>query len=186
MLLRKFLATVVVLLGLVACSGDQTGVSSTAPDGVIRSYQLADMTFAATPDLEVSEEEGFYPWADVVWRGDRRGDRLQQIGAMFETAFARNKQVQRGNQRVVVDVQLVRFHGVTNKTRYTVGGVYNIIFLMTVRDAASGAVIEPVRRVTANLDAPGGSEAVRLEQSGQTQKVRVVDFLTRVLRDELS
>lgn len=183
---RKLLVGLVMFVGLVACSGGQTGISSAAPEGITRSYQLADLSFSAPADLEVSESNGYYPFADVVWRGDRRGPRIPQIAAMFETAFARNAQTLRGSQRVVVAVQLERFHGVTDRTRYSVGGVYNIIFLMTVRDAASGAVIEPTRRVVANLDAPGGSTAVDLEQSGQTQKVRVVDFLTQVLRRELS
>ncbi len=183
---KRLLVALVMLVGLVACAGGQTGVRSTAPEGVQRSYQLADMRFSASPELKVSEATGYYPIADVVWRGDPWGERIPQIAAMFETAVARNKPALRGSQPVVIDVQLVRFHGVTDRTRYSVGGVYNIIFLMTVRDAGSGVVIEPVRRVVANLDAPGGSQAVVLEQSGQTQKVRVTDFLTQVLRRELS
>lgn len=185
MSIKRFLWIWLMLIGLAGCGG-QTGVRSSAPDGVARSYMLTDLVFSTPADLSVSEAEGYYPLADVVWRGDPRGPRVQQIGAMFETAFARNRQVLRGARPVIVDVQLRRFHGVTNTTRYSVGGVYNIIFNMTVRDATTGAVIEPPRRVVANLDAPGGSAAVRLEQNGQTQKVRVVDFLTAVLRGELT
>jgi len=186
MLVKKLLTLCVVLIGLAACSGGQTSVRSTAPDGVTRSYSLADLSFVASSDLTVSESEGYYPFADVVWRGDRLGPRIPQIGAMFETAFARNQSVLRGTQPVVVNIQLIRFHGVTDRTRFSVGGVYNIVFDMTVRDARTGAVIEPTRRVAANLDAPGGGAASRLEQEGQTQKVRVTDFLTSVLRAELS
>lgn len=184
MILRLF-ALCLALVTLTACSVQQTSVRSSGPTDVQRSYSLAGNTFSTVPGLDVSEAEGYYPFADVVWRGDPRGDRIAQIAAMFETAFDRNRSVLDGNQPVVVDIQLVRFHGVTNQTRYTVGGVYNIVFNMTVRDARTGAVIEPARRVAANLDAPGGVVAVRLEESGQTQKVRVVDFLTGVLRGEL-
>lgn len=37
------------------------------------------MTFAASSDLSVSESNSYYPNADVVWRGDPIGDRIQQI-----------------------------------------------------------------------------------------------------------
>ena len=185
MLLKRLVGLCVVLLALASCGAGAVGVARSAPDGIVRSYVVTDFNFSGAPGLAVSEDEGFYPLTDVVWRGDPPGDRVAQIGAMFETAIARNATVLRGTRRVVVDVQLQRFHGVTDRTRYSVGGIYNIIFLITVRDAATGAVIEPTRRVVANLNAPGGAEASRLERSGQTQKVRVTDFLTSVMRREL-
>ncbi len=185
MLMRRLLSVFLFLVTLTACAAGPIGVARSAPEGIVRSYTIADFRFSAASDLSVSENEGYYPLADVVWRGDPRGPRIPQIAAMFETAMERNKPVLRGRQPVAVDVQLVRFHGVTDRTRFSVGGVYNIVFLMTVRDAATGQVIEPTRRVVANLDAPGGAQAARLEVSGQTQKVRVTDFLTAVLRREL-
>ena len=87
---------------------------------------------------------------------------------------------------MIVDFQLVRFHGVTERTRFSVGGVYNIEFMMSVRNAVTGELIEAPRRVNTNLSAPGGIAALMLEQKGQTEKVRVTDFLTQVIRDELS
>ncbi|MEO0931506.1 MAG: DUF6778 family protein [Pseudomonadota bacterium] len=183
---RNFLIILVAIAGLGACSSGGTFVPSSVSDSVSRTYALADFTFAAPSDLTVSENEGYYPWADVVWRGDPRGARVPQIAAMFDTAAARSKTALNGDVPVAVRVTLVRFHGVTDRTRYSVGGNYNIVFDMTVSDARSGTVIEPTRRITANLDAPGGTRAVALEQSGQTQKVRVTDFLTSVLLAELS
>jgi hypothetical protein len=150
-----------------------------------RSYDIEGFQFQATPGLSVSEDESFYPGADIVWRGDPTGPRIAQIEAMFKTAVARNQPVMAGNVPITVTVNLVRFHGVTKRTRYTVGGVYNIIFDLAVINARTGEVIEPPRRVVADLDAPGGATAVQLEDSGQTEKVRVVDFLTAVLRRQL-
>ncbi len=150
-----------------------------------RSYDLRGFTFQAQPDLIISEREAYYPPSDVVWRGDPLGPRITQIGDMFQEAADRNRSFLRGHVPVVVGVTLVRFHGVTNRTRYSIGGVYNVIFDMTVRNADTGEVIEPTRRIVGNLDAPGGERAVRLEESGQTQKVRVVDFLTGLLRAQL-
>lgn len=169
---------------LAGCSGGFGQKSDPRPN-VARSYDLRGFSFAARQGLTVSEQENYYPSGDVVWRGDPLGPRIAQIGAMFTTAANRNKPVLNGSQPINLSVSLVRFHGVTNRTRYSVGGVYNIIFDMQVTDARSGAVLEPTRRVVGNLDAPGGAEAVRLEESGQTQKVRVTDFLTGLLRAQL-
>lgn len=175
-----------LLVGLAACGTTAPRLDSTDAGQVSRSYDLQQFNFSVRADLTVSENDGYYPLADIVWRGDPIGPRKAQIAAIFETAADRNVAVLDGDVPVAVDVQLLRFHGVTDRTRYSVGGVYNIVFQMTVRDARTGTVIEPARRIVANLDAPGGNRAVELEQSGQTQKVRVTDFLTQVLQRELT
>ncbi len=172
------------MLAVAGCGAIGGARSQSRPD-VARSYALRAFNFAAQPGLRVSESETFYPRADVVWRGDPIGPRIPQIEAMFQDAAARNRGVVDGAVPVAVDVTLVRFHGVTNRTRYTVGGVYNVAFDLTIRHAVTGDVIEPTRRVVGNLDAPGGEQAVRLEDAGQTQKVRVTNFLTSLLRAQL-
>ena len=195
MKLFKILAIAALGLGVAGCSSVET-VSRNAPlnasgfdtQGVMlqRDYHVGDMNFIASTDLKVSEGNGFYPFSDVVWRGDPIGDRLEQIGAIFHEAKARNVEKLSGETGVVMDVELVRFHGVTERTRYTVGGNYNIIFNLTIRDKDTGVILEPTRVVEANLAAPGGVAALMLDNRGQTEKVRVTDFLTQVLRDELS
>jgi hypothetical protein len=150
-----------------------------------RSYDLQQLRFTAREGLVVSEENSFYPQADIVWRGDMPGPRIPQIGSMFEEAARRNQSVLNGSTPIVVDIVLIRFHGVTTRTRTTVGGVYNIIFELSVRDARSGAIIEPPRRVVGNLSAPGGARAAALIDTGQTERVRVTDFLTGLLRQQL-
>ena len=182
MLRRVFLGT--LLMGaLSACTGI-VGGSDPRMDGT-RSYELQGITYAALPDLVVSEANNLYPSADIVWRGDPLGDRVAQIGTMFQEAARKNVGTFGGSQPIIADIVLVRFHGVTERTNYSFGGVHNVIFLMTVRDARSGEVLEPQRRIVANLDAPGGNESVRLEAIGQTQRVRIIDFLASTLRDEL-
>lgn len=180
---RKFL-TLLPAFGLMGC-GASLGLQGVQRPTLARSYSLRGFNFDAQPGLDVAEAESYYPFADVVWRGDPIGPRIPQIAAMFNEAASRNRAVLDGDTPVDVDVTLIRFHGVTNRTRYTVGGVYNVIFDLTVRSAASGEVIEPTRRVTGNLDAPGGERAIRLDEAGQTQKVRVTDFLTSLLRAQL-
>lgn len=184
-----------LMLGMAAC-GDTGMATRNAPlptlglgvDGprdVTRDYSIARVQFHAPQTMKVSEGNGYYPFADVVWRGDPVGDRIVQIGAIFETAVMRGTADLNGATPVIVDIALKRFHGVTERTRFSVGGVYNMVFDMTVLDARSGAVIEPPREVVANLSAPGGNAALVAEMHGQTEKVRVTDYLTMVLHDEL-
>lgn len=180
---RTFLAGA-LMFGTAGCGLPLVQQSTPRPE-VTRSYDLQQFSFAAQADLAVSESESYYPAVDIVWRGDPTGPRIAQIGQMFEEAAARNRPALSGDVPVVVEITLVRFHGVTNRTRYSVGGVYNVAFDMTVRDANTGAILEPTRRVIGNLDAPGGERAVQLEESGQTEKVRVTNFLTGLLRAQL-
>jgi len=183
-MLRRKVLLGVSLLAMAGCGVPLGATSDPRPD-VARSYDLRAFNFDARPGLIVSEREVYYPTADIVWRGDPLGPRIAQIGDMFREAADRNRAVLFGSTPIAVDVTLIRFHGVTNRTRYSVGGIYNVIFDLTVRDAVTGEVIEPTRRVVGNLDAPGGERAVRLEEGGQTQKVRVTDFLTSLLRAQL-
>lgn len=184
------------LIALTACSGLDTATraaplqtdglaaaGAVAPD---RDYAIGNFTLVVPEDLVVSESDSYYPLADIVWRGDPIGDRRMQIAGLFEGAADRSVFQMRGGTPVDVEIALVRFHGVTERTRYSFGGVYNIIFDLTVTHAGTGEVLEPTRRIEANLDAPGGMAAIMLDQQGQTEKVRVTDFLTMVLNRELT
>ncbi len=177
-------------LAVAGCSNSTAelyGTSTTSSATAIsRNYAVRDVRTTVPPGLRVSEANNFYPITDIVWRGDPIGDRHAQIAAMFETAAGRGAETLRGAVPVIADIEVVRFHGVTERTHYSVGGIYNIIFKMTVRNADTGAIIEPTRQIEADLPAPGGRAAIRLDEEGQTEKVRVTDFLTLVLQEELS
>ena len=133
----------------------------------------------------VPEANAYYPFADIVWRGDPPGDRHAQITKLFTDAVQLAKPGLVGQIPVIADITLIRFHGVTEKTRASVGGVYNIVFTLQVRDAQTGAVLEPTREIEADLSAPGGTAAILLDREGQTEVVRVTDFLSYVLVKEL-
>ncbi|KJZ21005.1 hypothetical protein TW80_05605 [Loktanella sp. S4079] len=182
-MIKRIFGILVVVATMAACS--MTGSGTEPRLAMDRSYDLRGLNFSTKDGITVSEENRYYPTADIVWRGDEPGPRVQQIEAMFQTAAQRNESVLRGQRPIVVDVQLQRFHGVTEQTRATIGGVYNIIFLMTVRDARTGEVIEPARRIEADLRAPGGRQAIEMDRNGRTQKVEVTDFLTATLRNQL-
>lgn len=181
---RRYFLTALGGVGLSAC-----GLDPKFRPGerlvLERDYSLESMTFSTLEGITVSEEEIFYPGGDVVWRGDPPGDRLLQIQAMFEEAASRNIAALNGSVPIDIDVVLVRFHGVSNRTLYTIGGVYHIVFDLTIRAAGTDVALEPTRRVAGQLDAPGGELAARNEAAGQTQKVRVTDYLTGFLNTQL-
>ncbi|WP_322888863.1 MULTISPECIES: DUF6778 family protein [unclassified Yoonia] len=184
---RRIFGLVVLLGALAACAPGAMVIQGDPRPDLVRDYKLVGLNFATLPDLQVSEANSYYPQADIVWRGDPAGDRLAQIEALFTEAARRNMatDMKNADRRVVLDVTLVRFHGLSNRTQFSTGGVYNVIFDLAVRDAQTGAVIEPTRRVVANLDAWGGNANAQLEAQGITQKMRVTDFLTSVLADQL-
>lgn len=157
-------------------------VGQTAP---VRSYTIQDVVVLVPRDLTSTESGSYYPLADIVWRGDPIGDRHAQVGALFESAAARASPDIKGDVPVIAVISLVRFHGVTERTRYSVGGVYHMVFQVQVQDARTGIILEEARVVEASLPAPGGQAAIELDRIGQTERVRVIDYLTFVLRREL-
>ena len=149
-------------------------------------YDVADVRITVPERLKVSEANMFYPVADIVWRGEPAGNRHQQVAAMFRDSMAQGTGTMTTGRRVVVEVEVKRFHSVTEKTRYTVGGTHSMRFDLTVRDAATGEVIDGPRAVVADAKAAGGRQAVAEEQMGRTQRVVVVERLANVIRAELS
>lgn len=176
-------------LGLVACAPvelstrnmpEATGVVRPASSG----YAIGGLSVDVPQALRVSEANSFYPFADIVWRGDPPGERRTQVEALFTTAAARAGSALHGRP-VNVGIEVVRFHGLTEKTRFTVGGSYSISFRLTLTDPATGRLVETPRIVEASLPQAGGSHALSNERRGLTEKVLVTQFLTRVLRTEL-
>ncbi|MGJ8615586.1 MAG: DUF6778 family protein [Sulfitobacter sp.] len=150
-----------------------------------QSMHVTEINVLVPRSLKVSEANVFYPRADIVWRGDPIGNRHAQIQSIFETSFATGTKDMKGATAVILDVEIVRFHSVTEKTRFTVGGVHNMEFLLTVRSASTGLALAPARQIEANLPAFGGRQAMEAERRGQTQKVRVTGYLAQVIRQEL-
>ena len=136
--------------------------------------------------LKVSERNSYYPGVDIVWRGDPFGDRHAQVKAIFETAFNRAADEFVGEIPADLHVRVHRFHGLTERARYTTGGIHAITFSMQLYDARDGRALTEPRRVRADLEAFGGIVAVRAESRGLTQKKRITDHLAQVLRNELT
>ena len=166
--------------GTAAVGTQQPIFSETMP-----SFQVEEVNVLVPRSLIVSEQNVYYPRGDIVWRGEPYGDRHAQVEAIFDEALTRGTKDMQGEVPVILDVTVERFHSLTEKTRYTVGGVHSIRFTLAVRDAETGLLLEEPRSVEADLKGFGGQRAINAEQQGQTQKVRITDHLTKVIQDEL-
>lgn len=149
-------------------------------------YRIAGVSILVPESLRVSEANVFFPIADIVWRGEPRGERHTQVRNIYAEAMGLVSTGMTSGRAVLVEVEVTRFHCLTEKTRYTVGGTHSLRFTLTLRDAATGAVIEGPRNVVADVKAAGGSLAVAEEAQGQTQRVVVVNRLAEVLQYELT
>ncbi len=149
-------------------------------------YDVQAVNVSVPRNLKASEANSFHPSADIVWRGELPGDRHAQVLAIFNEAMGRGTAAMHSGPQVVVDIEVVRFHCLTEKTRFTVGGVHSMQFTMTVRDAVSGAILQGPRLVVADVKAAGGARAIAEDAAGRTQRVVVVERLTEVIRRELS
>lgn len=150
------------------------------------AYDVRAVEVSVPRTLQVSEANVYFPIADLVWRGEPLGDRHLQVERIFDEALFRTTSTMKSGAPAVVQVEVTRFHGVTEKTRYTVGGVFSLRFTLTVRDATTGQVIDGPRVVIADTKASGGAKALQEEQLGLTQRVVVVNRLADVMKRELS
>lgn len=153
---------------------------------VTRDYRIESFTVTVPRSLRVNEANTYYPRGDIVWRGDPRGDRHAQVKALFEAGLRRSAEAVRGSRPVRVDVLVTRFHGLSEKARYSVGGVHDISFRLRLVDSATGRPLGPVKEVQADLRALSGQAAMDADARGQTQKARIVDHLSRVFVEELT
>jgi hypothetical protein len=147
---------------------------------------IASYDISVPRTLKATEAELFYPLADINWRGDPIGDRHAQVAAIFETSVMSVGNMAQTGRPVDVNIEVLRFHSLTNKARYTVGGVHSITFMLTATDPATGEIVYGPRKVVADLQAYGGQRAIEAEQRGITQKFRITNHLVKVIYHELT
>jgi hypothetical protein len=150
------------------------------------AYAVQDVLVTVPSDLRASEANVYYPLADIVWRGDALGNRHEQVRAIVGDAAAQATANMTTGPAAVVEITVKRFHSVTEKTRYSVGGVHSINYTLTVRDALSGEVLDGPREVVADAPAVGGVRALAEDEAGRTMKVVITELLVASFRAELS
>jgi len=150
-----------------------------------QNWRVADVRVHVPSTLKVSEANLYMPDADIVWREDHFGDRRQQVSEIIDMAVSQAVLPLQGQREVFLDVELHRFHALTQKARATVGGVHNIAFSVSIRDAETEAVLVDAFPVEIKLKAYGGSKAIKSEMQGQTQKSRITNEIAKVMRKYL-
>ncbi|MEM6595292.1 MAG: DUF6778 family protein, partial [Pseudomonadota bacterium] len=183
MRMLKLVLALVSLGVLAACSGtnEVTRGSGITPETLVQSemreaskgWTVKDVRITVPKTLKVSEANLYYPWADIVWRGEPFGNRYAQVERILDFGLTRGLNHLDGPRPVNVDITLKRFHALTEKARVSVGGVHNIIFDLSVKDAASGALLQGPVEIELDLKAYGGTRALQAMQKGHTQKVRI-------------
>lgn len=149
--------------------------------------KLVEYEFRVPEALSVSEANLYLPIADIVWRGDAPGNRKQQVAAMFQASLEKARAGAPAEGRPVkAIITLHKFHSLTEKARYTTGGIHTVVFDTTLVDAATGAVLVQGRRTRADLEAFGGRRAMAAERQGLGMKVRLMAHLDRVMAAEVS
>lgn len=193
----RILLALALGLSVSACAGIDT-VSRNTPfdaqpdmmaehEAILRSIDVRSFKVTVPETLTVNEANLYYPVADIVWRGEAFGNRHEQVGEMLrESLQSAVRAHQPGKNPVTVELILGRFHSLSQKTRYSIGGVHSIRFDLVVRDAATGIMIGAPRTVTADLRGYGGNTALEAERHGLTQRVRITRHLANVLAGELA
>lgn len=184
---HRVIVALLALFVLTACQ-TTTGVSRSQPVEVfdLPSMRVVGLNVVVPRTLKVSEENSIKPRADIVWHGDPFGDRYEQVQKVVEGGLKNGVESIQGDMPVVVNVEVIRFHALTDRTRYSIGGVHEIEFFLTVTNATTGDVIVPTHLVDASFAGLGGETAIVAERAGNTQTVRISGHLAEVIKQELT
>lgn len=147
-------------------------------------WRLNKLRVNVPANLTVSESNRYAPKADIVWRGEPRGDRRVQVRDIIATAVKRGVRGLRGGRRVNINIEMIEFHALSDKLRKSniKAGIHNISFLMEIVDARSGKTIVAQQPIQADLIGYTGKKAKELVQAGQTQKVRITAHVAAVIQ----
>lgn len=174
----------ITILFLAACQGNPESTARLVPLSVAavgatqpQDWRYGSLEVIVPETLSVSEENTIKPRADIVWREDPPGNRHAQVDALMTAALTRALQPLSGAQPVRIEIQVTRFHALTERTRYSIGGEHEIEFILTVYDAATGAVVRGPRAVDVTFPAAGGDRALANEARGYFQRDAINDRL---------
>ncbi|MEZ5686569.1 MAG: DUF6778 family protein [Paracoccaceae bacterium] len=153
------------------------------PRFAVRSIQVR-----APRELSVSEANSYKPRADIVWRGDAFGNRHAQVEAIALAGASLGTEEMQAGVPVDLEIELRRFHALTEKARYSApfGTEFEFEAIVTLRDAETGAMIGAPRYVKRDFPAASGREALAEEARGITQKTVITQNFGQMIREELS
>jgi hypothetical protein len=182
----RFLA-LIGALALAGCSASNDGKPFWSPKSAVPAhhtpYAIAHLTVTVPPQLVVSEAHMLYPMADIVWRGDKPGNRYAQVRALFEEA-AREGNITKG-RRADVAIEVMRFHALTEMARYYTGGIYGVHFRLTITDPKTHELLEKPRVVKADLPQWGSNLAPEYDAQGITERMVAIKWIRETLQHQL-
>ncbi len=149
------------------------------------SWHVKDVRVSVPETLTVSEANLYLPKSDIVWREDPHGDRRAQVATIMEMAASQAVIGLEGSAPVYLDIEVQRFHALSQKARATVGGVHTIFFDIVIRDVATNVALTDPMPIEIRLKAYGGQKAIDAEMRGETQKLRITREIASVTRKYL-
>jgi len=192
--MKRFTAALLGLaaLGVSACATvPQVDVTQGLPamsalptNAVSGDWQVQEIVIDVSAELVVSESNRLKPRADIVWREDPVGDRYAQVQALMTEAMEFALRPMQGSTPVIVELEVTRFHALTERARYTIGGEHEVEFLFTVRDAQTGQALTGPRNIDLTFRAFGGQRAIDAERDGIYQRDRIQSQIINWARQE--
>lgn len=193
-LLKSPALIIVAIMGLSACAAPHD-VSRNAPLDTMRpvvdlpsqDWSIQEVAINVPRRLKVSEANSIKPFSDIVWRAEPLGDRHAQVQALMERALSPVMRPRDGAATpVTVSIDVTRFHALTERARYTIGGEHEIEFILTVTHAQTGEILSGPRPVDLTFMALGGQQAIAAEARGISQQVRITQRLQQWALDEFA
>jgi uncharacterized protein DUF6778 len=179
-------------LGVSACASvpqidvtqDRPAMGALPTSVVSADWQVQEIVINIPETLTVSESNRLKPRSDIVWREDPIGDRYAQVQAVMAEAMDFALRPMDGSRPVIVELELTRFHALTERARYTIGGEHEIEFLFTVRDAETGQALTGPSNIDLTFRAFGGRRAIESERNGVYQRDRIQSQIIGWARQE--
>jgi len=156
-----------------------------APVPLNPSYNVVGVNVEVPESLTSSEENGYKPRVDILWQEDPAGDRHSQVDKLMTAALDEGVAGLTGERDVVLDVVMTRFHALTKRTRYSIGGEHEVWMYLTVRDAETGAVVEPARLIGFD-ERISPEQAMANEAKGMNQRIEINELVKAMIRHELT
>lgn len=170
---------------LAACSGGEwkTDYPANVSAKQAAAWNVVKVDVRVPRTLTVTEDNSFAPNADIVWREELVGDRYQQVDAIITEAAQRGASRLRSGRGVILQIDLQTFHALSQRARSRLNssGVHNVTFVARILDARSGAPLTPDSLIQADLLAFVGDQAIKAERQGQTQRVRIINHVSKVI-----
>ena len=176
---------IIVIASLSGCVTRtwETSYNDLVARSASNDWYSADIRVIVPARLTVSDANLFAPRADIVWRGDPKGDRYQQVTQIVEQAAKNAAKALNGRRPVRLEIEVEQFHALSDRARLVApSAVHNLKFKLRIFDVRTGKQIIPTDRIRADFPAYTRSQALEAERLGYTQKVRITKHLEDVIK----